>query len=107
VGKGTEKVKNYRITATAKEVKGVCLAGLRPGDRVSIIVPRVDLNHTDKICMNAMSALMPFIRQFSSESLDYNARAFVSCPDPGPERGGHGNVLFEITRDFIGYRKKI
>jgi len=101
------KVKNYRITVTAKEVKGLCLAGLGPGDRVSMVLPRVDLENTDRICVNAMSALMPFIRQFSSEELPYNARAFVSCPDPGPTKGGHGNVLFEITRKFIGYKKKV
>ena len=102
-----EKVKNYRITVTAKEVNGLCQAGLKTGDRVSVVVPRVELKNTDKICINAISALMPFLRQFTSDSLDYNARVHVSCPDPGPGRGGHGNVLFEITREFIGYKKKI
>ena len=101
------KMRNYRITATAKEVRGFCQAGLRSGDRVSMVLPHVDMKNTDKICVNAMSALMPFIRQFSSEQLPYNARAFVSCPDPGPTKGGHGNVLFEITRKFIGYKKKV
>ncbi len=101
------KVRNYRITATVKEVKGLCQAGLRPGDRVSMVLPRVDLENTNKICVNAMSALMPFLRQFSSEQLPYNARAFVSCPDPGPNKGGHGNVLFEVTRKSIGFKKKI
>ncbi len=101
------KVRNYRITATVKEVTGLCQAGMRPGSKVSFVVPRVDLEHTDKICINAMSALMPFIRQFSFEKLSHNARAFISCPDPGPTKGGHGNVLFEITRKFIGFRKKI
>jgi uncharacterized repeat protein (TIGR04076 family) len=101
------RVKNYRIVVTAKEVTGLCQAGLREGDQMSIIVPRVDLKNTKKICVNAMSALMPFIRQFSSDSLPYNARCFVSCPDPGAARGGHGSVLFEITRQFIGYKKRI
>jgi hypothetical protein len=78
------KVRNYRITATAKEVKGLCLSGLRSGDRVSMILPQVDMRNTDKICVNTISALMPFVRQFSSEQLPYNTRAVVSSPDPGP-----------------------
>ena len=102
-----EEVKNYRIIVTAKEVHGLCQAGLKPGDRMSIIVPRVDLENTDRICVNAVSALMPFIRQFTDENLAYNARAFITCPDPGPKRGGHGNVLFEVTRELIGTKKKI
>ncbi len=101
------KVRDYRITATVKEVTGLCLAGMKPGCKVSFVLPGVDLKHTDRICANAMSALIPFIRQFSSEKLPYNARAFVSCPDPGPSKGGHGNALFEITRKFIGFKEVV
>ena len=99
-GKFYTKV-THKITITTKEVKGVCVAGFKPGHKITVKVPRVILDETDTVCVNAMSSIMPYIRQFSTEPLPPNARNFVACSDPGPGRGGHGNVLFEITHTRI------
>lgn len=91
----------YRITVTAVSVEGICSAGIKKGDQLTIVNPGVDLSRTDRICINALSALMPFLRQFSTNPLADNARTRVGCPDPGPELGGRGHVLFEISREKI------
>jgi hypothetical protein len=51
--------------------------------------------------MNALSAMMPYIRQWSMEPFPPTAREFVSCPDPGPEKGGRGHVFFHIKSEKI------
>lgn len=91
----------HRITVTVKEIEGVCTAGLKVGDKIVIRVPRIDVRATDNLCMNALSALMPYIRQWSTEPFPPNARSFVCCPDPGPGKGGRGHVLFEIRSERI------
>ena len=88
-----------KITVTVKEVQGICTAGLRIGDRIVIRVPRIDVRETDSLCLGALSALMPYVRQWSSEPVPHNARSFISCPDPGPDKGGRGHVLFHIETD--------
>ncbi len=91
----------YRIIITAVKVDGICTVGIKEGDKLTIVNPSVDLSQTDKLCINALSALMPFVRQFSVDPLAENARTTVGCPDPGPEYGGRGHVLFQITRGKI------
>lgn len=95
-------VYTYKIIVRVKEVRGTCTAGLKVGDRMTIRCPGVDLKETDGICINALSALMPFLRQHSLDPLPSNARFRTVCPDPGPEKGGRGSVLFEISREKIG-----
>jgi uncharacterized repeat protein (TIGR04076 family) len=96
-----EKPMAYRIIVTAVSVEGICSAGIKKGDRLTVVNPGVDLSRTDRICINALSSLMPFLRQFSIDPLPENARTIVGCPDPGPEHRGRGHVLFEITREKI------
>jgi uncharacterized repeat protein (TIGR04076 family) len=91
----------HRITISVKEIEGICTAGLKVGDKIVIRVPRIDVRETDNLCMNALSALMPYLRQWSTEPYPPNARPFVSCPDPGPKKGGKGHVLFQITSERI------
>jgi uncharacterized repeat protein (TIGR04076 family) len=91
----------HRITISVKEIEGICTAGLKVGDKIVIRVPKIDVRETDNLCMNALSALMPYLRQWSTEPYPLNARPFVSCPDPGPQKGGRGHVLFQITSERI------
>ena len=91
----------YRIVVTAVSVEGICSAGIKKGDKLTIVNPGVDLSQTDHLCINALSALIPFLRQFSVDPLAENARAMVGCPDPGLQHKGRGHVLFEISREKI------
>jgi len=70
------------------EIQGRCFAGLKVGDKIVIRVPIIDVRESDNICMNAFSAMMPYIRQWSMEPFPLTARVDVCCPDPGPEKGG-------------------
>jgi hypothetical protein len=91
----------YRIIVTAVSVGGICSAGIERRDKLTIVNPGMDLIRTDRVCINALSALMPFLRQFSVDPLPENARTQVGCPDRGPELGGRGYVLFEISGERI------
>jgi uncharacterized repeat protein (TIGR04076 family) len=91
----------YRIIVTAVSVGGICSAGIKKGDKLTIVNPGIDLIRTDRVCINGLSALMPFLRQFSVDPLPENARTRVGCPDPGPELGGRGHVFFAISRERI------
>jgi len=91
----------HKITVTVAEIQGVCTAGFKAGDKIVIRMPRIDVRETDNLCMNALSALMPYVRQWSTEPFPPNARSIVCCPDPGPEKGGRGHVFFHIQSERI------
>ena len=84
----------HKITITVTEIQGRCFAGLKVGDKIVIRAPIIDVRESDNICMNAFSAMMPYIRQWLMEPFPLTARVDVCCPDPGPEKGGRGHVGF-------------
>jgi uncharacterized repeat protein (TIGR04076 family) len=85
-----------KITVTVIEKEGICSAGLKVGDKIVFRVPRIDVRETDNLCMNALSCLMPYVRQWSTSPIPANARPYICCSDPGPNKGGRGHVIFEI-----------
>ena len=91
----------HKITITVTEIEGTCSAGFKVGDKIVIKRPRICLNETDNLCINALSAMMPYIRQWSSEPFPPNARSIIHCPDAGPMRGGHGSVIFKIKSEKL------
>lgn len=87
------------IIIKVKEVSGHCNAGYKVGEKIVLRLPLVDLAKTDRICLGALNSLIPYVRQFDSVSeLPSNARPLIRCPDPGPEKGGKGSVIFRISR---------
>ena len=88
-----------KIVVTVISVEGVCSAGLKVGDRMVISPPKIDTSLSDNMCLNGLSSLMPFLRQWSTPEVPRNARSVICCPDPGPENKGRGHVLFEIEKE--------
>jgi len=83
----------HRIIVTAARAEGICSAGIHKGDKLIMVSPGADLSRTGHLCMYAISALMPFLRQFSVDPLLENARTVVGCPHPGPEHRGRGRPI--------------
>ena len=99
---------NSEIIIEVKDVFGHCNAGYKVGEKIVLSLPLVDLVQTDRICLGALNSLIPYVRQFSEVGdLPANARSVIHCPDPGPEKGGKGSVIFRIKRkdDIKGKRK--
>jgi len=85
-----------RITVTAKEVKGTCGAGIKPGSKFVIEGRNVLLKESDVICPVAFASM--YYRLYA-HAAGGKAGRFIHCPDSyiwGPDFGG-GTVLFEIN----------
>jgi len=84
------------VVITVHSVEGVCTAGMKVGDKIVLRGPRIKMAETDNLCMNALAALSPYIRQWGSKPAAPTARPYVCCPDPGPGKGGMGHVIFHL-----------
>jgi uncharacterized repeat protein (TIGR04076 family) len=85
-----------RIVVTAKEVKGDCHAGIRPGMKFVIDGLTLDLKKSDRVCAVAFASM--YYRLFA---LSHGAKLnrFIQCPDTyswGSDKG-FASVLYEIT----------
>lgn len=85
-----------RIVVTAKEVKGTCHAGIKPGSKFVIEGSNLLLKESDVVCPVAFASM--FYRLYA-----HNAGAkvgrFIQCPDSfiWSAKAGTGSVLFEIA----------
>lgn len=84
------------VVVTVHSVEGICTAGMKVGDRIVLRGPRIKTAETDNLCVNALSALAPYLRQWGSKPVAPTARPYVCCPDPGPGKGGRGHVIFHL-----------
>jgi uncharacterized repeat protein (TIGR04076 family) len=85
-----------KITVIAKEVKGICEAGIKPGSKFVIQGRNIVLNECDAICPVAFASM--YYRLYAHEEGAKVGR-YIHCPDPhiwgvNPEGG---TVLFEIN----------
>ncbi|MBI5445261.1 MAG: TIGR04076 family protein [Deltaproteobacteria bacterium] len=96
----------HKVTATVVEKEGICMAGLKVGDKIVFRIPRIDLRETDGLCMNALACLTPYVRQWSTAPLPQNARPYICCSDPGPEKGGHGHLVFRLEQEPLKKEKE-
>lgn len=85
-----------RIVVAAKEVKGTCDAGIKPGSKFVIEGSNLVLNESDVVCPVAFASM--YYRLYA-HSRGANVGRFIQCPDsyiwnPG---AGTGSVLFEIN----------
>ena len=86
-----------RIVVTAKEVRGTCRAGIKPGAKFVIEGGNLLLDESDAVCATAFASM--YYRVYAQ----YRGAAlgdlhYIQCPDTyiwGPEFG-KGTVLFEI-----------
>ena len=80
----------------AKEVKGICDAGIKPGSKFVIEGRNVILKESDAICPVAFASM--YYRLYAHDA-GANVGRFIHCPDSyiwGVNAEG-GSVLFEIN----------
>ena len=85
-----------RIIVTAKDVKGTCHAGIKPGSKFVIEGANLNLEESDVVCPVAFASMY-----YRIYALNRGAKAgrYIQCPDSfiwGPNLGA-GSVLFEIN----------
>ena len=83
-----------KIVVIAKEVRGTCTAGIKPGSKFVVEGNNLSLKESDVVCPVAFASM--YYRLYA---LDRGAKVgnYIQCPDTfvwGPE--GTGSVLFEI-----------
>ncbi len=82
----------YKLKIVVEDVKGKCYAGYKKGDTIEVEDPVIK----GKICIYALSALIPYITAAYREtpSDDWiNAVEVLQCPDP------ENTVKFRIIRE--------
>lgn len=87
------------VVVIAREVKGLCSAGIKKGDKIYMEGPNISLEKSDPICGYALASLMPVIFSVrlgvSFAELGLKGRLW-QCVDPGPPYTQGGTVLFEV-----------
>jgi uncharacterized repeat protein (TIGR04076 family) len=58
----------YKVTLEVTSVKGRCAAGYRVGERIVIRDPLVDMKESDRVCLYAMGALLPYLTALDRET---------------------------------------
>ncbi|QSQ08146.1 hypothetical protein H0A61_00466 [Koleobacter methoxysyntrophicus] len=87
------------VVVVAREVKGLCSAGIKPGDKIVIEGPNISLEKSDKVCGYAFSCIMPvvFAVRLGVNLKDMGLKGRLwQCVDPGPPYTEGGTVLFEV-----------
>lgn len=85
-----------RITVVAKEVKGTCDAGIKPGSKFVVEGRNIVLKESDVICPVAFASM--YYRIYAHDAGAKVGR-YIPCPDSyiwSSDYGG-GSVLFEIN----------
>lgn len=87
------------IEIVAREVKGSCAAGIKPGAKMVVRGASLSLDESDCACVSALAALWPMAFAVrlgvDLEALGLGGRLW-HCPDPGPPYTPGGAVLFEV-----------
>lgn len=82
----------YKLKIVVEDVKGKCYAGYERGDTIEVEDPVIK----GKICIYALSALIPYITAAYRETLPddwINVVEVLQCPDP------ENTVRFRIIRE--------
>ena len=82
----------YRLKIVVEDVKGKCYAGYEKGDTIEVEDPVIK----GKLCVYALSALIPYITAAYRETPTddwINAVEVLQCPDP------ENTVRFRIIRE--------
>ncbi|GEM_PF-258559 len=91
--------KMYKIVLRVKEVRGECAAKLRPGDKITYLEPQIVMEETDRICVFALSAILPYLSALSRETAEREdwipLVRELQCPDPV------NRVVFEVERHKV------
>jgi len=85
-----------RIVVTAKEVKGKCEAGIKPGSKFVIEGSNLLLKESDVVCPVAFASI--YYRLYA-HGKGAKVGRFIQCPDTyvwGAD-AGKGSVLFQIN----------
>jgi len=87
------------LVITAKEVRGYCAAGIKPGDRIVLRGANISLEESDRVCGLAFAAIYPvvFAARLGKDLKDLGlTERLVQCIDPGQPDSAGGTVLFEV-----------
>ena len=100
--------KSYRLTITAKEIRGKCPV-FKVGDKIVVETPKIVLKETDAFCVHAFGSMLSVItalshgigfRELGLATKEGNV-GYVQCLDPGSPYTDGGTVIFEIRREKI------
>ena len=83
----------YRLVLEVVQVMQKCAANYRIGDKVVIDDISIDMKESTKVCLYALSSLMPYLTPLSRELTEGDWMSKVtelSC--------GDGGVKFKVTR---------
>ena len=87
------------LVITAKEIKGICAAGIKAGDKIVLRGATLSLTESDRVCGFAFANIYPavFAARLGKDlkELGLISRT-VQCIDPGPPYSEGGTVIFEI-----------
>ena len=92
-----------KITVTVKDIRGICGAGLKPGDKFVIEGSNLILKESDKVCPTALVSIYPmiFAMKFGVDP-KFLGGEYAQCLDPGPPYTCGGTVIFEIKAEKKG-----
>ena len=100
-----ENTPQKKLILKAIEIKGNCPV-YKIGDKTVIEGPEINLKQSDKVCIQALFSLGPFIvalrdglnpQSFGLAKED-NKKAYFQCLDPGQPYTEGGTVIFEVTQ---------
>ena len=87
------------VEIIAREVKGICSAGVRPGDTIVIRGANISLKESGPVCGYAFAGIYPTVfavrMGVDFDELGLSGRLW-QCVDPGPPYTAGGTVLFEV-----------
>ena len=104
----------YRVTVTAKEVKGRCPL-YKVGTKIVFDRPvdgliYINTKESDNICIHALSSMLtliiPFINGVDAKDLGMSDKediGYLRCPAPPPPYIPEESVVFELRREKREY----
>jgi uncharacterized repeat protein (TIGR04076 family) len=85
----------YKVTLEVTSVKGRCGAGYKVGEKIVVKDPIIDMKESDRVCLYAMGALLPYLTALDRETAKedwINMKEEIQCPD------SKNTVVFKVTR---------
>lgn len=85
----------YEVTLEVTSVKGRCAAGYKVGDKIVVRDPAIDMKESDRVCLYAIGALLPYLTALDRETSPgdwINRKEEIQCPD------SKNTVVFKVTR---------
>ena len=96
-----------RLIIKVKEIRGTCPV-FKPGDKIVIDGPEINLRESDAVCIHALSNLSTVIvalregippHKLGLAPTEDSKVAYYQCFDPGPPYTEGGTVIFEVERE--------